>query len=322
MPLVSIIMAAHKAGPWIDAALESVRAQTHKELEIIVVDDASPDDTAARVRIHAEYDSRITLLSLSENIGQSAALNRGLARARGEFVKFCDADDLLSPDMVSRQIRALLNRPRSLAYSEWARFTDNPSEAVFTPRPEWRDASSVDWLVTSWSAAEGMMQCGQFLIPRPLLDANGGWDEQLGLINDLEFFTRLIVSADDVIFTPGARLYYRSGLSGSLSVSRGAGAWRSAHRSAMRAVDHLLAAEDSPRTRLAATTTLASILYSMYPNQPVLCSELEHRISGLGGTQLRASGGRGFLAVSRIAGWKTARWIQVLAGKYPRPLAR
>ncbi len=319
-PLVSIITPCHNAARWLESSLRSSLDQTWPNLEVILVDDGSTDDSVQIAR-GLESSGRLTIVTQPKS-GQCAACNHGLRVARGDYVKFFDADDLLSPRAVEIQVSHLRERPDCLGYAEWARFTDRPEDARFEPRVEWQDGAPVDWLVRSWSGGAGMMQCGQFLIPRPLLASAGGWNEELGLINDLEFFTRLIVASRGVVFTPGARLYYRSGIPGSLSGSRSAAAWRSAWRSAMLAADHLLGAEDSARTRRAAATTLASVLYAMYPNCPDLCRSLEARVAGLGGTDLRPSGGRAFRLASRIIGWKPARWVQVANGKYPRPLAR
>lgn len=307
MPLVSVIMAAFRAAAHIDEALLSVRNQTHTDLEIIVVDDASPDDTAARVTKHAAEDARITLLRLPENRGQSAALNHGLARARGRFVKFFDADDIMSENALAAQLAAIEHRPRLLAYGAWGRFRHNKEETVFTPHPGWRDASSgLDWIVETWRDTEPMYQCGLFLIPKALLDETGGWDERLSLINDFEFFTRLVLAGDGVRFVPEARLYYRSNQPGSLSGIKTRRGCESSCLSALLAVRHLLARENTARTRLLAANILRANLCGLYPLHPDLLAGLEAEISRLGGATYLPQGGRLFRGVSRVAGWKTA----------------
>lgn len=316
-PLVSICIPCYNAQTWIAAAVESALAQTWQPLEIIVVDDGSTDDSA---RVVHQFTNRGVRVLSQPNAGQSAAANAALRLARGDLIKFFDADDLLSPDMVERQVRSLAGCSQHLAYSEWARFQTDPAKAVFRIRPSWHDAPPVEWLVETWADGGPMMQCGQFLIPRALLDQVGGWDERLSLINDFEFFTRLILASEGIVFTPGARLFYRSNVSGSLSAQRSAVAWRSAALSLRLGTDYLLRAEDSVGTRRAAGNILQGLVYSMYPNMPVLTAELERRIAELGGSPLRAQGGKGFQFASRVLGWKTARWLQILAGKHPWPV--
>lgn len=318
-PRVSIIIPCHNAAAWLGPTLDSAFAQTWPNKEIILIDDGSTDDSLALAR---RFEPRSVRVFTQENRGQCAACNHGLALARGDFVKFFDADDLLSPEAVAIQVEALRQRPGCIAYGEWARFHSDPAEARFVPRAGWHDAAPVDWLVETWADAQPMMQCAQFLVPRELLGRTGGWDERLSLINDFEFFSRVALASAGIVFTPGARLYYRSELSGSLSRQRTASAWQSAYLSTILGTAHLLASEDSTRTRTAASTMLQGLVYSMYPNMPNLTADLERRIAALGGSALAPLGGRGFRAARRLFGWKAARWMQYCAGKYPGPLAR
>lgn len=315
-PLVSILIPCFNAARWLREALESALRQTWPRCEIIVVDDGSTDASAA---IAAEFEGRGVRLIRQPNAGQSAACNQALRHARGEWVKFFDSDDLLSPDMIERQVRSLSGQPTAVAYGEWARFTDNPGAAQFISRPGWHSAPPVDWLVELWADGQPMMQCGQFLLPRRLLDQTGGWDERLSLINDFEFFARVALASSQIVFTPGARLYYRSGLSGSLSRSTQRAAWESAARSATLGTDYLLAAEDSPRTRAAAASYLQELVFSMYPHCRDLVRSLERRVAELGGCARPPQGGRGFQLARRIVGWKAARHLQVWAGRFPAP---
>src|SRR5690606_38075957 len=99
-----------------------------------------------------------------------------------------------------------------------------------------------------------------FLIPRPLLEKCGGWNEQLSLIDDFEFFTRLVLGSAGVVFIPEAKLYYRSGLPGSLSDHKSRRAWESAVLSTRLAADLLLAAEDTAETRRLSANMLQKLI--------------------------------------------------------------
>lgn len=315
-PRISILIPCYNAARWLAPALDSVFAQTWGDLEVILVNDGSTDDSLA---VAQRYESRGLIILTQPNTGSSAAHNQALRHATGDYVKFFDADDLMSPDMIERQVAALRDRTGCVAYGEWARFYTDPTEADFINRPGWHDAAPADWLVEIWADALPMMQCGQFLIPRDLLANTGGWNERLSLINDFEFFARVVTASAGVVFTPGARLYYRSGLPGSLSRSRTARAWQSAFDSATLGTGHLLRLEDSPRTRRVAASILQQLIYDMYPAMPALVRELEQRIAALGGTDLPPLGGRGFQRVRRMLGWKLARRMQILARKFPAP---
>lgn len=315
--LVSILIPCHNAAPWIAQTLESVLAQTWLNREIIVVDDGSTDGSR---EIVSRFASRSVRLIAQRQAGAAAARNHAFRECRGDFVKFLDADDLLAPEMLSAQVHALAERSGHIAYAEWARFTTSPATAVLRPRPEWRDANGLEWLLAAWDDGEPMMQCGQYLLPRSLLQRAGTWDEHLTLIDDFEFFTRITLAGSGVIFTPGAPLFYRSNLPGSLSARRSAQAWHSAAQSTLLGTGYLLEAEDSPRTRAAAAKVLQGLAYSMYPSLPEDIAVLERRVAVLGGSPLRAQGGKGFQLASRVFGWKAARWLQILSGKHPWPV--
>lgn len=103
-PLVSVVMAARNAEATLEAALGSLQTQSYAGLEILVIDDASDDDTAALARRTAQTDDRVRVISLDSARGAAGARNVGLAEARGQYVTFQDADDRSLPDRVERQL--------------------------------------------------------------------------------------------------------------------------------------------------------------------------------------------------------------------------
>lgn len=316
-PLVSVVIPCHNAASWLGETLESVIAQTWLNREVLLIDDGSTDDSLTIAR---RFEDRGVRVVTQPNRGAAAARNHGLRLARGEFVKFLDADDLLSPSAIAAQVAALEERPRSIAHGRWARFHEDPATAVFTPHPGWHDADDpVAWIKETWSDARPMYQCGLFLITRGLLEATGGWDERLSLIDDFEFFTRLVLASDGLVFTPEAQLYYRSGMPGRLSGRTNRTAWASAVASTFGAVEHLRRCDDTPETRRLAANMLQSLVYTMYPSEPDLILELERTIEHLGGANLTPDGGPMFGWLARIIGWKPARRLQTAVGRFPSP---
>jgi glycosyltransferase involved in cell wall biosynthesis len=100
-PRCSVIIAAHNAAPYIKKAIDSARAQTENDIEIIVVDDGSRDDTALVAQAFSTNDERVIVIRLPENRGVSAARNAGLAVARGTWMAVLDADDDYAPERLS-----------------------------------------------------------------------------------------------------------------------------------------------------------------------------------------------------------------------------
>lgn len=107
---VTVIMPAHNAGRYIAQAVASVLDQTYRDLELLVIDDGSTDETGSILsRIS---DPRLRVVRLPRNQGLVAALNEGLSRARGEFIARMDADDVMRPGRLEKQVRFLDDHPR------------------------------------------------------------------------------------------------------------------------------------------------------------------------------------------------------------------
>jgi hypothetical protein len=119
-PLVSVVIPAFNAQDTLDDTLLSVRRQTYRNLEILVVDDGSTDLTPSLVLAHARDDSRVRLLR-QENSGVAAARNRGWQAARSDLIAFVDADDLWALDKIEKQIPLLLagGEDLGLVYTWW-----------------------------------------------------------------------------------------------------------------------------------------------------------------------------------------------------------
>ncbi|MCS3700192.1 glycosyltransferase involved in cell wall biosynthesis [Salinibacter ruber] len=309
-PLVSVCMTAYNAEDYVAEALDSALAQTWANLEIVIANDGSTDDTGATVDRYAREHRKVTAVH-QENRGHSAGMNRAYAESSGELIKFFDSDDLMSPEMVERQVTRLNGSRAHIASAEWGRFHEDPSEATFEPEVVWRDMDPADWLVTACRNARPMMQCAIFLIPRAILDR--GWDESLSLINDFEFFARLLLKSEGVRFTPGARVYYRSGLENNLSGRQDPEAIESEYRSLMLGTQHLLDHENTPGTRRVAANTLQNFIHRRYPLYPDLRAKMKERVEELGGSDLVPSGPPGFEVLRPILGWRVARRIQRFA---------
>lgn len=308
-PLVSVIIPCYNAAPWLEESIASVRAQTWRRYEIVLVDDGSTDGSGALADRLAAADMRVVH---QENRGICVALNRGLAGAQGDFVEYLDADDILAPDKLAIQLERLRGLPpKWIASCAWARFQGGITEAVFEPESVWRDLSPVDWLVSSWSGG-GMMHGAAWLSPREVIGRAGPWNEALTLINDLDYFSRLLLASDGIAFCPSARTYYRSNVAGSLSRQTNRRAWESAFLSTELSVKAILAREDSPRVRRACATNYQRLVHSAYPAAPDLVRNAEKRIRALGGCDLRPGGGKIVQCVERLLGWKVARRAQIL----------
>ena len=315
--LVSIVIPAFNAERWLAHAVKSALDQTWPWTEIVVVNDGSRDGTRA---VAASFHSATVRVIDQANRGAAAARNRGFLESRGEFIQYLDADDLLDPRKIEVQMTRLTREePSCVAAGSWGRFHEDPWAAQFVRERAWADLPPVDWLVCSWMGG-GMMHPAAWLVPRDVIERAGPWDETLTLNDDGEFFCRALLRSRGVKFCGDARSYYRSGVAGTLSGSRSRVAYESAWRATEACRRHLLASEDSPRTRRAAADSFQRLAHQLHPTAPDLVRRAEARVRELGGSDLPCDGGPTFRLVRSVVGWKIARRLQRLRDRAQRGL--
>lgn len=300
-PLVSILIPAFNAEDWIRDTLHSALAQTWGRIEIIVVDDGSTDSTLAVARQFASDSVRVVT---QQNQGAAAARNTAFSHARGDYMQWLDADDLLAPDKIERQMEALGGdrSRRTLLCSEWGRFLYRTDRAKFVPTGLWRDLTPAEWLVRRMG--ENLyMQTATWLVSRDLTEAAGPWNTELLSDDDQEYFCRVLLASDGVRFAPGAKVYYRASGYGSLSYIGTSEKKREAHwRSIQLHIGYLRSLDDSARARAACVRFLQDRMVVFYPEQMEIFRQAEELATSLGG----------HLEVPRLS-WKYS-WIKALFG--------
>jgi glycosyltransferase involved in cell wall biosynthesis/peptidoglycan/xylan/chitin deacetylase (PgdA/CDA1 family) len=301
-PLVSILIPAFNAQEWISDTLRSAMAQTWERKEIIVVDDGSTDQT---LRIVRQFESDSVRVVSQKNQGAAAARNTALSLSKGEYIQWLDADDLLAPDKIAKQMEALdLSRGRrTLLSSPFGKFTYRWYRAEFVPTALWSDQSSTDWLLRKM-AQNLFMQTATWLVSRELTEAAGPWDIRLTENDDDgEYFCRVLLASDGVRFVPEARVYYRVFEDDSLSNIGASDKKREALWLSMQLhIGYLKSLEDSPRSRAACLDYLQRNLFYFYPNMPHITRQAQQMARDL----------RGLLGVPRLAWWYSA--LKVLIG--------
>ena len=130
--LISVIIPARDAGQTIEATLRSALLQTYADIEIIVIDDGSSDNTKHIVQKYIDCHSRITLQPIQHS-GVAAARNRGIEVANGDLIAFLDADDIWHPEKLEIQRRYLLDAENTAFVYSPIRLIDEDSRVVSTP---------------------------------------------------------------------------------------------------------------------------------------------------------------------------------------------
>ena len=116
-PLISVIVPVYMVEPWLERCVDSIRNQTYTNLEIILVDDGSPDRSGEMCDAFAHNDERIRVIH-QDNGGLSASRNSGLGISRGEYIGFVDSDDLIHPEMYSRLYADIVSYGTRLAFCQ------------------------------------------------------------------------------------------------------------------------------------------------------------------------------------------------------------
>ena len=184
-PLVTIVIPAYNAMPYLKEAIESVRQQTYTPIELIVVDDGSTDETGAYLEQHGDGFRWYT----QRNQGQSAAINGGWELAEGEIISYLSADDALLPHAVEAAVETLQRHPEIvMAYGDYE-LIDEWGRVVKEVRvPEFH----YDQLAVGMLCQPGP---GVFLRRDAVLQA-GGWDTGLRQMPDYAYWLKLASGGD------------------------------------------------------------------------------------------------------------------------------
>jgi len=173
--LISVIIPAYNAARTLSETIATASGQSHRAIEIIIVDDGSTDDTAAIARRHAAADDRICYIH-QENRGVAAARNRGIAAARGAFIATLDADDLWHPDKLALQMARFAERgaATALVYSWCCWIAEQGRVVGYAPPKPWEGR-----IFDRMCRGDVIVSCSNALIRKDALLAAGGFDEGL-----------------------------------------------------------------------------------------------------------------------------------------------
>jgi len=283
--LVSILIPAFNAQEWVADTLRSAIAQTWERKEIIVVDDGSTDETLA---IAQQFESDSVRIVSEKNKGAASARNTLFSLCHGDYIQWLDADDLLAPDKIARQMAELerVGSKKTLLSSEFGKFLHHWPRAQFIRNGLWEDLSPAEWLLRKMGD-NLFMQTATWLVSRELSEAAGPWDTRMLSDDDGEYFCRVLLNSDGTRFVPGAKVYYRGFRSNSLAYVGRSDRKREALWLSMQLhIGYLRSLEDTPRTREACLAYLQRNLINFYPERADIVRQAEQMAAELGG-QLR-----------------------------------
>ena len=212
MALISVVVPVYNGEKTIAETVESLLEQTHKNIEVIIINDGSTDSTVQT--IEAFEDSRIKLFSYP-NAGLSASRNRGMDRATGDYISFTDADDLWTPEKLADQLSALKHNPNAAVAYSWTDYIDAQSQFLQSGIH-----MSADGNVFAKLLKINFIESGSnVLIRRDALEMVGYFDVSLKAAEDWDMWLRL-AKRYEFVTVPKAQVFYRRTDSMSSNVVR------------------------------------------------------------------------------------------------------
>jgi glycosyltransferase involved in cell wall biosynthesis len=200
-PLISVVIATYNMGQYIDQAVDSILQQAWSELEVIVVDDGSTDDTQKVMQRYA--DERRVIYIKNQNQGQPKAKNCGIKQSRGDFIAFCDADDLWEPNKLQLQMPLFQNPKIGVVYSEVSNIDENNNRYIKISN-EIRHTGKV----TNQLLIENFVPFGTAIIRRACIEKNGIFDEEFRMGIDWDLWLRYSLDWE-FSYTPERTYIYR-----------------------------------------------------------------------------------------------------------------
>lgn len=197
---VSVVLSAHNDARWLPEAIESTLGQSHTDFELLLIDDGSTDDTLAVMERYARRDARIRVSSQA-NRGLARSLNVGLAQARAEWVARMDADDVMLPNRLERQLAFVQEHPQ-VAAASCLNYLINEAGDVF-----WQRASA---RFTTPQAVQEARRNGELIeiwhssaiLRRDVVLAVGGYRPEFSLTEDGDLWNRLLDAGYQVLEQP------------------------------------------------------------------------------------------------------------------------
>ncbi len=211
---ITVIVACYNASRFVDAAISSALAQTVDDIEVIVVDDGSTDDSVERVRRIAQQDTRVRLLHTAENGGPAAARNVGLAAASGEWIAVLDSDDLMHPERFERLLAMADRDAADIVADDCLIFDDDgaspPSTALGARRaPFWVDATEYVRANCLYGRSTALGYLKPLIRHDLIRRGSVRYDPRLRIAEDYDFVLRLLAGGARLRVRPELTYFYR-----------------------------------------------------------------------------------------------------------------
>lgn len=311
--LVSIIIPLYNSAESLQRTMQSVLAQTHQPFEVILVDDGSTDNSYERAK---QYENDHIVVLQQTNAGAAVARNTGLAAAKGTFIQFLDAGDVLSPEKIAAQVNALNDQPGKVAVCSYKQYTadEELKNGIYPDQSSFIYSSDdpQDFLINLWGGKGEMnfIQTNCWLVPRQVIEKSGGWRAYRCPDDDGEFFARVLLASEGIVYVPGVYNYYHITPGGVNQLSRSVNP--KYLKNILLTIDlkhqYLLNKGVHPQLHRAIASQYLRFAVDQYPAQKILSAIAYKRYRALHEqVKVPVLGGRIIELIKQVFGWRVAR---------------
>lgn len=293
--------------------MKSLLAQSYHELEVIMVDDGSTDNSYTLAK---QYESSHVFVLQQKNAGAAVARNTGLAIAKGEYIQFLDAGDVLSEEKIAAQVKALDNQPGKVAVCNYKQFTTDEElkNGIYPDQSSFIYSSDdpQDFLINLWGGKGAMnfIQTNCWLVPIQIIEKSGGWRAYRCPDDDGEFFARVLLASEGIVYVPGVYNYYHITPGGVNQLSRSGNP--TYLKNVLLTIDlkhrYLLNKGNHPQLRKAIASQYLRFAVDQFPAQKLLSAIAYKRYKALHEqVKVPVLGGRIIEFIKQVFGWRMAR---------------
>ena len=306
---ISVIIPCYNAIRFLKDTLDSVFRQNHSNLEIIVIDDGSTDGSLEY--LGGLQDARL-MVKKNKGKGACAARNYGFQLSTGDYIQFLDADDFFSPEKIEEQVNLLKPNGAKIALCSTVHFTKKPEDGVIVDSDFLYSTNCPTAFLLNLYGAKGahsMVQTSAWLTPRELIHKAGLWDESLHKDQDGEFFCRVVMQSEGIVYAPNSLNYYRKHSGGSNIANQKEKIHVKSQLQALNSKkEQLLAASETKDFKNAFALQYKIIAINAYPKFKDIYKQAIESSKALGGSSyLPVLGGKLIEKIKNTFGWKSAK---------------
>lgn len=319
MSHVSIIIPNYNGSKYLNQCIASCLQQLEYAKEIIIIDDGSKDGSMEQIRKwENEYPGLIRSYA-NKGKGACRARNYGFEKSTGDFIQWLDSDDYLGEGKLKAQLADLSNQQNIISFSKTIHHYEFVNGMVKESIEDHACLSSSDnnheFLLKLWGGMDAhpaTIQTSAWLTPRELIMKVGGWNENLLRDQDGEYFCRVVLQADRVIYTQNASTFYRKVENGNnITQTNNEAYFRSELDALNLKYAYLIPYSDHPYFKKAFANMYLRLAIKFYKQFNTLYKEAWENYSKM---DYRAPaprmGGPAIEAVKNVFGWRTAKLLR------------